>query len=170
MGDVNSEAAAIRSTPNDDPPRGNCGYKTCPLFARVQCETLLFGRVRSTVAVPKGLVVPLNFRPPRRAIAAAHLQPAPVPGVNPRYRQDRIAAPPGHLLMLITEFLFSRKTFVEVFVATAVDFRDEHAHALACGRVRKARWIAFRGNAALVSAALDVVAGNLLRWMLSFWR
>jgi hypothetical protein len=87
-------------------------------------------------------------------------RPAPDP-VSP------IARPPGMLLDSIAEFLCSRRTYTEVFVQVIGDLREEHAAALAEGRIWKARWVRVRATLGFAEAMLKVapIFRQVARWI-----
>ncbi|HEX2077853.1 MAG TPA: hypothetical protein VHG08_09095 [Longimicrobium sp.] len=60
---------------------------------------------------------------------------------------------PGHHLLVIAEFLFSRAAFEQVLHPTIQDMREEYNAALAEGRSGKARLVRFRGTWAFLKAA-----------------
>jgi len=80
-------------------------------------------------------------------------------------RSARVKKPPGHLLLVITEFLYPRKRYEQVFVPTIDDLRLEHAQALAAGRTLKAKWIHARGVAGALMAAVGLTFGEFLRFV-----
>lgn len=86
------------------------------------------------------------------------------------HRAPGIRPPPGHLLLVITEFLFSTKTNEQVFKAAVSDMRVEHADALAAGRVRKARWIHVRGVVGVLMAATGLTLGGVMRFVAKAYR
>lgn len=83
----------------------------------------------------------------------------------------RLHRPPGHLLLLIAEFVCSKKTLKEVFEPTVLDFREEYNEALAERRPWKARWVRARGywsffNAAGLASAVGVGKKVVKLWKL----
>ncbi|HEX6750020.1 MAG TPA: hypothetical protein VF092_22190 [Longimicrobium sp.] len=75
-------------------------------------------------------------------------------GVFGRYRRTgQIHRPPGFRLLAIAEFLYSAKTYHEIFEPTVADLQEEYAHAWAEERPWKARWVRLRGYWSVFSAA-----------------
>lgn len=95
----------------------------------------------------------------RKALIEAELRlseliahPAPS-SPSEKTRSGRISKAPGHYLLRIAEFAFSKKTFTEVFEPTIRDLRDEYNEALLEGRSWKARWVRSRGYWSFLNAA-----------------
>ena len=57
-----------------------------------------------------------------------------------------VEAPPGHYLMAIADFFFSKKKNVRVFIPLIADMREEYYAALIQHRQWKAMWIKIRGT------------------------
>jgi hypothetical protein len=59
---------------------------------------------------------------------------------------NKLAKVPGHNLLQLTDFLFSRKANAQVFVPIVIDMREEYFEALSQNRIWKARWVRIRGT------------------------
>lgn len=81
----------------------------------------------------------------------------------------RLSRPPGSGLLLVAEFLYSRKAYEEVFVPTVSDLREEYAAALVAKRKWKARWVLVRGYWSFFSAAGLQTAVRVARKAFKMW-
>lgn len=82
----------------------------------------------------------------------------------------RLHQPPGLGLLRIAEFLYTRKTFEDVFLPTVTDLQDEYMEALAQGRTHKARWVRIRGYWSFF-AAMGLQSGvGALKRAVQLWR
>ena len=77
--------------------------------------------------------------------------------------------PPGQRALSQAEFLYSKKTYQEVFVQLIIDVREEHAEALVQGRQWRARWIRTRGLGAYGCAVFHHGGGTVLKLALQVW-
>ena len=77
-----------------------------------------------------------------------------------------LVAPPGHGLLRLGDFAFSRRTYRLVLEPVIGDLRREHAAALAAGRVWKARWVRLRGTWAFWSAVVGLLPLSVVSWLL----
>lgn len=82
----------------------------------------------------------------------------------------RIVAAPGHRLLVIAEFLFSRRTMDEILGPAMDDMRREYNESLAAGRPRKAQWARIRGTWSFLAAAGLIVFTRFGRLFLKAWR
>ena len=57
-----------------------------------------------------------------------------------------VIRPPGSRLNTFAQSFYSKKTYERVFQQWVIDWREEHAEALAQGKPGLARWRAFSGN------------------------
>lgn len=81
----------------------------------------------------------------------------------------RVHRAPGFRLYAAIEFLYSKRTFELIFQPAFSDLWNEHAEALECGRIHKARWICIRGTYSIVAAAFAQIPVSLLRWAVALW-
>ena len=65
-------------------------------------------------------------------------------GPTRRDTSRAITRPIGHRLLVIAEFLYSRKTYEEVFESAILDARADYNDYLSKGRKWKARWTALQ--------------------------
>ena len=88
-------------------------------------------------------------------------------GANNRLR---IAGPPGSRLNTFAQAFYSKKTYERVFQQWIIDWREEHAGALAQGKFRLALWRAFSGNFVFIATMVTHAASTGLRGVLKIWR
>jgi hypothetical protein len=65
-------------------------------------------------------------------------------------RRKKIHKPPASTINSIVRLLYSKRTYERIFMQLVIDLREEHAEALYQGRTRLAKWIAMRGNVAMI--------------------
>lgn len=82
----------------------------------------------------------------------------------------RIVAAPGHRLLAIAEFLFSRRTMDEILGPAMDDMRREYNESLAAGRPRKAQWVRIRGTWSFLAATGMIIFTRFGRLFLKAWR
>lgn len=68
-------------------------------------------------------------------------------------KSQKVYAPPAHTLKRIFSFLYSKKTFSDVFEPGIEDMRLEYYETLQAGALWHARWIHFRGVISLIKTA-----------------
>lgn len=89
----------------------------------------------------------------------------PITPVAPRHRRSstpRLKAPPGHLLLKLTEFIYSPKSYEHVFRQAVYDMREEYFALWEAGRRRKARWVQIRGTYGVLMAAARLTLGGIV--------
>lgn len=82
----------------------------------------------------------------------------------------KILMPPGFRLARLAEFVYSKKTYQEIFEPILSDLRIEYQEALEEKRWHKARWIAFCGRWHFVAAALARIPVSLTRLVITLWK
>lgn len=84
--------------------------------------------------------------------------------------KPKLLSPPGSWARAVLSFVFSKKTFDNVYAQGIVDMRDEHAEALSQGRIWKARWkvMAYYINLVLTIAGWSGTA--ILKKLIGFWK
>ena len=74
----------------------------------------------------------------------------------------RLSKPPGHRLVGLSEFLFTRKFHQQVISQVIADEREEYYGALKNGRTRKAQWIRIRCVVPVAIAVLAAIPSAML--------
>lgn len=82
----------------------------------------------------------------------------------------RIVSAPGHRLLAIAEFLFSRRTMDEILGPAMDDMRREYNESLAAGRPRKAQWARIRGTWSFLAATGMIIFTRFGKLFLKAWR
>jgi hypothetical protein len=57
-----------------------------------------------------------------------------------------LSAAPGHRLLVVAEFVLTRRSFDRLVLPTIQDMREEYFEALSQNRIWKARWVRVRGT------------------------
>ena len=94
---------------------------------------------------------------------------SPRPAGN-EVRSATISRVPGHYLLVVAEFLYSKRAFAEVLKPTVDDLREEYNHALAEGRPFKARWVRIRGYWSFFNAAGLTSLVSVGKKIVKLWR
>lgn len=84
--------------------------------------------------------------------------------------QSTIVKPPGYALARLAEFIYSRRTYTQVFLPILSDLQLEYQEALAARRWQKARWVTMRGRWHFIAAALARIPASLTRLVASLWK
>jgi len=82
----------------------------------------------------------------------------------------KIRRPVGSSLRDIAEFVFSKKSFEQIYDPLISDLRVEYLDALASNRKWKARWVRARGYGSFLRAALAHAAGSPGDLVVRLWR
>ena len=82
----------------------------------------------------------------------------------------RVRRPVGSLLRGFAEFVFSKKSYEEIYDPLISDLRFEYCEALAANRTGKARWVRVRGFGSFLTAVLAYVAASGGRLVFRVWR
>jgi hypothetical protein len=82
----------------------------------------------------------------------------------------RIPVPPGACLRIVADFLFSRRTYVEILEPTLRDLFDEYCEALNQKRPWKARWVRVRGYWSVWSAVFAQLPISAVKMVYKIWK
>ena len=77
---------------------------------------------------------------------------------------------PGWHLRIFAEFLFSAKTYGQIFEPTLRDLFDEYCEALAAHRLWKARWVRIRGYWSFWATVLAQTPISVVKKIYQIWR
>ena len=69
-----------------------------------------------------------------------------------------ISQPPGSFVLMVSEFLCSKKVYERVFFQSIVNMREEYFDALSEGRKEKAYWVTIRGYISLILTVIRHIA------------
>ena len=67
-------------------------------------------------------------------------------------QSTNFSVPPGNILLVQAEFLFSKRFYVETCTPIILDMREEYFEAVSQNRIGKARWVRFRGTYSFFAA------------------
>ena len=82
----------------------------------------------------------------------------------------KIRRPVGSSLRRVAEFVFSKKSYEQIYDPLINDLRFEHCEALAANRRGKAGWVRVRGYGSFLTAALAHFAGSGGHLVVRVWR
>lgn len=83
---------------------------------------------------------------------------------------SRIKIAPGHRVLHIVTFVYSRQTVARVFAPAIHDMQHEHIEALAAGQLWNARWVLLRGYLSVGSAMVAQAPLSLMKLLFELWK
>jgi hypothetical protein len=86
------------------------------------------------------------------------------------YKPLQIIPSPGWRLRIMSESLFSCRTNELVLEPILKDLQEEHFEALHANRLRKARWVCFRGYYSFWSAVFSQLPISAVKMVYKIWQ
>ena len=93
-----------------------------------------------------------------------------IPPAQSKNIGKNIFTPPGFFVLLVAEFLCTKKIYERVFLLNVLDMREEYFEALSASRKGKALWVVVRGYFALgMTVILQIGVGSMVKIVKTFW-
>lgn len=90
--------------------------------------------------------------------------------VKKPHLKTKLLSPPGSWARIGLRFVFSKKTFDNVYAQAIADMREEHAEALAHGRPWKARWVVLAYHLDLVLTLGAWFGTSVVQRVVGLWK